>query len=59
MLFDPATGAQMQAARILGGATMVAMLAARMFRRHAWKVRLAVAALYVTGVLCFVVFTLF
>jgi hypothetical protein len=59
MLFDQATDAQMQAVRILGGVTIVAFLAARMFRRQGQRVRLAVAGLYFACVLCFVVYALF
>lgn len=59
MIFDQATNAQMQVARIIGGATMVAFLAARMFGRRAQRVRLAVAALYIFCVLGFVAYVLF
>jgi hypothetical protein len=59
MIFDQATDAQMQAARILGGATMVAFLAARMFRRQAQRIRIAVSVLYVAGVLGFLMYVLF
>ena len=58
MIFDLATETQMQAARIFGGATMVAFLAARMFRHQAQRVRIAVAALYIAGVLGFMVYVL-
>jgi hypothetical protein len=59
MIFDPATDTQMQAAQIFGGATMVAFLAAPMFRHQAQRVRVAVAALYIAGVLGFLVYVLF
>jgi hypothetical protein len=59
MLFDQATDTQMQAVRILGGVTVVAFLAARMFRRQGQRIRMAVACLYVVGVLGFVVYALF
>lgn len=59
MIFDQATGAQLRAARILGGATMVAFLAARMFRGQAQRVRIAVSVLYIAGVLGFVAYVLF
>jgi hypothetical protein len=59
MIFDQATDAQMEAARIFGGATMVAFLAARMFRGQAQKVRVAIATLYIAGVLGFMVYVLF
>ncbi|WP_158924905.1 hypothetical protein [Acidisphaera sp. S103] len=58
MIFDQATGAQWEAARIFGGATMVAFLAARMFRRQAQWLRIAVAILYIAGVLGFVAYVL-
>jgi glycerol uptake facilitator-like aquaporin len=58
MLLDQATDTQIQAARMLGGATMVAFLAARMFRGHAQRVRLVVVGLYIAGVLGFVVYVL-
>jgi len=58
MIFDQATDAQMQAARIFGGAIMVAFLAAPMFRSRAQRVRIAVAGIYIAGVLGFVVYFL-
>jgi hypothetical protein len=54
MLLDQATGAQMQAARILTGATMVGFLAAPMFGRRARLVRIMVAAVYLACVLGFI-----
>jgi high-affinity Fe2+/Pb2+ permease len=59
MLFDQATDTQMQAVRILGGVTVVAFLAARMFRRQGQRIRIAIAGLYFAGVLGFVVYALF
>jgi hypothetical protein len=59
MLFDQATDTQMQAARILGGVTIVGFMAARMFHRQGQRVRMAIAGLYVAGVLGFVVYVLF
>jgi hypothetical protein len=59
MLFDQATDTQMQAVRILGGVTVVAFLAARMFRRQGQRIRIVVAGLYLVGVLGFVVYALF
>jgi hypothetical protein len=58
MLFDQATDAQMEAARLFGGATMVAFLAAPMFRGRAKTIRVVVAGLYILGVLGFVVYVL-
>jgi hypothetical protein len=54
-----ATNAQMEAARILIGATMVAFLAAPMFRRQAQRVRMVITGLYFAGVLSFLVHVLF
>ena len=58
MIFDQVTEPEMDAARILGGATMVAFLAAPMFRRHAQKVQMVVTGLYIAGVLAFVLYVL-
>lgn len=58
MIFDLATDTQMHAARLFGGATMVAFLAAPMFRRQAQSVRMVVAGLYIGGVLAFAVYVL-
>ena len=58
MIFDLATDTQLQAARVFGGATMVAFLAAPIFRRHAHRVRMAVAGVYFIGVLGFAVYVL-
>ncbi|MDR3532275.1 MAG: hypothetical protein P4L90_17195 [Rhodopila sp.] len=54
MIFDQVTDTQMQAARILSGATMVAFLAAPLFRRGARTIRIAVATVYILGVLGFI-----
>jgi hypothetical protein len=59
MILDPATNTQMQAARIFSGATMVALLAAPVFRHHARKIRMTVAMLYIAGVLAFLAYVLF
>jgi len=58
MLLDLATDTQLQAARIFGGATMVAFLAAPIFRRQAQRMRFTVTALYITGVLGFLIYVL-
>ncbi len=55
MFLDVATDAQMRAARILTGATMVGFLAAPIFRRRAQRVRLVVACLYIIGVVAFII----
>ena len=59
MLFDQATDTQIRAAQIISGATMVAFLAARMFRRHTQRIRLAIAGCYIAGILGFVLYVLF
>jgi hypothetical protein len=59
MIFDQATVAQMRAARILGGVTMVAFLVATRFRRHQWKIRLVITGVYIACVLGFLVYALF
>jgi hypothetical protein len=59
MIFDQATVAQMRAAQILGGATMVTFLAASRFRRHQWKIRLVITCVYIACVLGFLVYALF
>jgi hypothetical protein len=58
MFLDVATDAQIRAARILIGATMVGFLAAPIFRRRAQSVRLIVACLYIVGVVTFIIFIL-
>jgi hypothetical protein len=47
MIFDQVTDREMQAARILGGATMVVFLAARIFPRQARTIRVVVAGIYI------------
>jgi hypothetical protein len=59
MLLDQATAGEMQAARILMGATMVGFLAAATFRRQARNLRIVIAGLYIAGVLGFIVYSLF
>ena len=58
MLLDLATDTQMQAARVLGGATMAALVAAPFFRRQAQTARIVVAGLYIAGVLAFALYLL-
>lgn len=58
MLFDQASDTQMQAARILGGATMAAFLAAPLFRRRARQVQVAIAGIYIAGVVGFIFYAL-
>jgi hypothetical protein len=59
MIFDRVSGTQMQAARMLTGATMVGFLVARLFGCQASRVRTAIARLYIAGVLGFSVYALF
>jgi hypothetical protein len=59
MLGDLATDTQIKVAQVISGATMVAFLAARMFRRHTKNVRLAIAGCYIAGVLGFVMYVIF
>ncbi len=58
MLFDAATDTQVQAARLLTGATMVGLLAARIFGRRAQSVRIIVAGLYIAGIVAYVMYVL-
>jgi hypothetical protein len=58
MVFDLATDTQLHAARIFGGVTMAAFIAARMFRCQAWTVQLVVATLYIVGVVGFALYAL-
>ena len=58
MIFDLATDTQMQAARIFGGATMVAFLAVPIFRRQAHRARMTIAVIYFAGVTGFVIYVL-
>jgi hypothetical protein len=53
MLLDQVSETQLQAGRVLGGAAMIAFLAAPLFRRQAQAVRLFVAGVYIAGVLGF------
>jgi len=58
VIFEHATPQEMQAAQIVTGATMVGMLSARLFGRHARTVRLTIAALYFAAVIGFVLYYL-
>jgi hypothetical protein len=58
MIFDQVTDTQMQAARVLTGATMVGFLGAPLFRHHAQRIRYAVATVYIVGVLGFAAYFL-
>jgi hypothetical protein len=58
MIFDLATDTQMHAARIFGGASMAALVAAPMFRRQAQRVRMVAAGIYIIGVLCLAAYAL-
>ena len=59
MLLDQATDTQIQVAQVISGATMVAFLAARMFRRHTQAIRLAIAGCYIACILGFVMYVIF
>ena len=58
MLLDQATGAEMQAAHILLGATMAGFLGASLFRRQTARLRWVITGLYLAAVLAFVVYVL-
>jgi hypothetical protein len=59
MVFDQVTDAQMQAARVLSGATMAAFIAAPiLLRRRARTVQVVVGSIYFAGVLAFVAYLL-
>jgi hypothetical protein len=58
MIFDQVTDTEMQAARILIGATMVAFLAAPIFRQHARTIRMVVLCIYIFGALAFAIHAL-
>jgi hypothetical protein len=58
MLLDQVTDTQMQAGRILAGATMAAFVAAPFFRRYTQPIRLIIAAVYLAGVLGFLLYFL-
>jgi hypothetical protein len=58
MLLDQVSETQIQAGRVLGGAAMAAFLAAPLFRRQVQAIRLAVAGVYIAGVLGFLVYYL-
>jgi hypothetical protein len=47
MIFDQVTDREMQAARILGGATMAVFLAAPIFGRQARTIRVVAAGIYI------------
>jgi hypothetical protein len=58
VIFEHVTPQEIQAAQIVTGATMVGMLTARLFGRHARRVRLVIAALYFAVVIGFVLYYL-
>jgi hypothetical protein len=57
MLFDQATPEQIQAGRILTGVTMAGFLGARIFGRHAQRVRLGIVAFYIAGFAAFALYS--
>jgi VIT1/CCC1 family predicted Fe2+/Mn2+ transporter len=58
MLFDPVTTTEIQAAQLLTGATMAAFVAASFVRGRARMIRTVVLAVYLTGILGFVVYSM-
>jgi hypothetical protein len=59
MLFDQVTPAQMQAGRVISGMTMAGFLGARLFGRHAARVRVGIAVAYCAFVAGFAVWVAF
>jgi hypothetical protein len=55
MILDQVTDTEMQAARLLVGATIVAFLAASACRQHARTIRVVVLCIYIFGVLAFTI----
>jgi hypothetical protein len=53
MIFDPVSNTEMQAARLLTGATMVGLLAAPLFRHRTQNIRIAIFVCYILGILVF------
>jgi len=58
MIFDQVTDTQMQAARLFGGATMAGLLAAPIFRSRAPTIRVALAGVYIAGVVSVTIYLL-
>lgn len=58
MIFDRVTPEEMQAARVVTGATMAGLLAAGAFGRYAWKVRIGVACTYFAAIIAFILYYL-
>jgi hypothetical protein len=58
MLLEQVTDSEMQAGRVLAGATMAAFLAAPLFRRYTQPIRLSVTAIYCAAVLGFLLYYL-
>ena len=56
MTFSQVTATEMQAARLLMGATMVGLLGARFFKGRAQVVRIAVACVYIAGIVSFIAY---
>nr|WP_294548589.1 hypothetical protein [uncultured Rhodopila sp.] len=56
MLFDQATPAQLQTARLLMGTAMAGFVAAGLLRGRGRALRLAIAGLYIAAVLAFIVY---
>lgn len=58
MIFDQVTPAQMRTAQVMSGVAFAAFLAAQMFGPRAGMIRMAVAGLYIAGVLGFLLYFL-
>jgi hypothetical protein len=56
MLLDQATPAELQAASLLTGTTMVAFLAAGLVRGRGQMLRMALAGIYLAALLGFVIY---
>jgi hypothetical protein len=57
-MFDRVTPEEMRAAQIVTAATMVGLLGARVFGRHANRVRIAVAGFYFVAIGAFILYYL-
>jgi hypothetical protein len=58
VILEHVTPQEMQAARIVTGATMVGFLGAPVFGRHAKTARIVIASLYIAAVIGFVLYYL-
>jgi hypothetical protein len=58
VIFEHVTPQEMQAARVVTGATMVGFLTAGVFDRHAQTARIVIASVYFAAVIGFVLYYL-